>query len=168
MFLWEKTEIKTNTELSTDVITHILEVKWEEPKYIKKKQAEAIFSQIADKNKATISFYNEKNLTFLEFYKRDIKLKKLDTEKSNFEDILFRAWLTESQKEEVRQIWEERKKEKKKTTVWVLENVIDFVKNWNQEEKKYETKLGDYWRRKTILVIQKMRENKKKIWKYVI
>lgn len=166
MFLGQKTE-KT-TELSTNVITHKLQIKWENPKYITKKQADEIFSQIADKEKATVTFINTKNSTFFEFYKRDIKISKLDSEKADFEDILFRAWLTEGQKEEVRQIWEERKKEKKKTTVWVLENVIDFVKNWNQEEKKYETKLGDYRRKKTCLVIEKMRENKKKIWKYAI
>lgn len=129
MFLGEKTEKKQTTELSTDVITHKLQIKWENTKYITKKQADEIFEKIADKEKATISFISEKNSTFVEFYKRDIKISKLDSEKADFEDFLYRYWLTESQKEEVREIWDLRKKEKKPRTNGVLKNIIEYVKN---------------------------------------
>ena len=129
MFLGEKNENKKNMELSTNVITHKLQIKWENPKYITKKQADEIFSQIADKEKATETFINPKNSTFFEFYKRDIKISKLDEEKADFEDILYKYWLTESQKEEVRDIRELRKKEKKPRTNGVLKNIIEYVKN---------------------------------------
>ena len=72
---------------------------------------------------------NPKNSTFFEFYKRDIKISKLDEEKADFEDILYKYWLTESQKEEVRDIRELRKKEKKPRTNGVLKNIIEYVKN---------------------------------------
>ena len=129
MFLGEKNENKKNMELSTNVITHKLQIKWENPKYITKKQADMIFEQIADKEKATVTFINPKNSTFFEFYKRDIKISKLDEEKADFEDILYRFWLTESQKEEVREIWDLRKKEKKPRTNGVLKNIIEYIKN---------------------------------------
>lgn len=137
MFLGQKTE-KT-TELSTNVITHKLQIKWENPKYITKKQADEIFSQIADKEKATVTFINTKNSTFFEFYKRDIKISKLDSEKADFEDILFRAWLTEGQKEEVRQIWKKEKKRKRKLPfefwkMWLILWKIESRKKKNMKQ----------------------------------
>lgn len=129
MFLWDKTEKKKSTELSTDVITHKLKIKWEGTRYITQEFAKEIFAQIKDGSKQTITIVNPKTFTFITKYKSEVDVMKLDDENSDFEDFLYRYWLTESQKEEVRDIWEMRKKEKKPRTKWVLKNIIEYVKN---------------------------------------
>jgi len=126
MFLEDK---KTKNELSADVITHKLKIKWEWTKYVTKKFAESLFEQILDQTKQTITIINPKTLAYVTKYKSEIELIPLDWENSDFEDILYRFWLTESQKEEVREIWDLRKKEKKPRTNWVLKNIIEYVKN---------------------------------------
>ena len=82
-----------------------------------------------DQTKQTITIINPKTLAYVTKYKSEIELIPLDWENSDFEDILYRFWLTESQKEEVREIWDLRKKEKKPRTNWVLKNIIEYVKN---------------------------------------
>lgn len=129
MFLWEKTEKKKNTELSTDVITHKLKIKWEGIRYITQEFAKEIFHQIIDNSKQTITIVNPKTFTFITKYKSEVEIIKLDDENSDFEDFLYRYWLTESQKEEVREIWDLRKKEKKPRTNGVLKNIIEYVKD---------------------------------------
>lgn len=129
MFLGQKSETKKNNELSTDVITHKLKIKWEPTKYITSKFAQELFAQIADPSKQTISIVNPKNFTYITKYKSEIELICLDWENSDFEDFLYKYWLTESQKEEVRDIRELRKKEKKPRTNWVLKNIIEYVKD---------------------------------------
>ena len=126
MFLEDK---KTKNELSADVITHKLKIKWEWTKYVTKKFAESLLEQILDQTKQTITIINPKTLAYVTKYKSEIELIPLDWENSDFEDILYRFWLTESQKEEVREIWDLRKKEKKPRTNWVLKNIIEYVKN---------------------------------------
>lgn len=128
MFLGQKSETRKNNELSTDVITHKLKIKWEPTKYITSKFAQELFAQIADPSKQTISIVNPKNFTYITKYKSEIELICLDWENSDFEDFLYKYWLTESQKEEVRDIRELRKKEKKPRTNWVLKNIIEYVK----------------------------------------
>ena len=126
MFLEDK---KPKNELSADVITHKLKIKWEWTKYVTKKFAESLFEQILDQTKQTITIINPKTLAYVTKYKSEIELIPLDWENSDFEDILYRFWLTESQKEEVREIWDLRKKEKKPRTNGVLKNIIEYIKN---------------------------------------
>ena len=128
MFLGQKSETRKNNELSTDVITHKLKIKWEPTKYITSKFAQELFAQIADPSKQTISIVNPKNFTYITKYKSEIELICRDWENSDFEDFLYKYWLTESQKEEVRDIRELRKKEKKPRPNWVLKNIIEYVK----------------------------------------
>ena len=129
MFLWFKSQEKKSTELSADVITHKLKIKWEWTKYVTKKFAESLFEQISDQTKQTITIVNPKTLAYVTKYKSEIELIPLDWENSDFEDFLYRYWLTESQKDEVRDIWTLRKKEKKPRTNGVLKNIIEYIKN---------------------------------------
>lgn len=126
MFLEDK---KPKNELSADVITHKLKIKWEWVRYITYKFAQELFAQIADNSKQTITIINPKNLTYITKYKSEIEIVPLDWENSDFEDFLYKYWLSERQKEEVREIWEMRKKEKKPRTNGVLKNIIEYIKN---------------------------------------
>ena len=126
MFLEDK---KPKNELSADVITHKLKIKWEWVRYITYKFAQELFEQIADNSKQTITIVNPKTFTYITKYKSEIEIVPLDWENSDFEDFLYTYWLSERQKEEVREIWEMRKKEKKPRTNGVLKNIIEYVKN---------------------------------------
>lgn len=126
MFLEDK---KPKNELSADVITHKLKIKWEWVRYITYKFAQELFEQIADNSKQTITIVNPKTFTYITKYKSEIEIVPLDWENSDFEDFLYKYWLSERQKEEVREIWEMRKKEKKPRTNGVLKNIIEYVKN---------------------------------------
>lgn len=126
MFLEDK---KTKNELSADVITHKLKIKWEWIKYVTKKFAESLFEQILDQTKQTITIINPKTLAYVTKYKSEIELIPLDWENSDFEDILYKNWLSERQKEEVREIWDLRKKEKRPRTNGILKNIIEYIKN---------------------------------------
>lgn len=119
-----------NTELSNDPITHKLKIKGEWVKYIGKKLAENIFYQLADKKNSTITIANPKTLTFITKYRSEVDLIPLDRESADFEDQLYLAWLTESQKEKVRDIWDSRKKNKETRSPWTLRIIIEKVKNW--------------------------------------
>lgn len=126
MFLEDK---KTKNELSADVITHKLKIKWEWVRYITYKLTQELFAQIADNSKQTITIINPKNLTYIIKYKSEIEIVPLDWENSDFEDLLYRYWLTEGQKDEVREIRNLRKKERKPRTNGVLKNIIEYIKN---------------------------------------
>lgn len=126
MFLEDK---KTKNELSADVITHKLKIKWEWVRYITYKLTQELFVQIADNSKQTITIINPKNLTYIIKYKSEIEIVPLDWENSDFEDLLYRYWLTEGQKDEVREIRNLRKKERKPRTNGVLKNIIEYIKN---------------------------------------
>lgn len=119
---------KKQSELSTEVITHRLNVKGEEDKYITKKWAEFIYRQLTDENKNVIVISNPESLTYITRYKSEVNLIPLDWEKRSFEDTLFLSNLSNSQKEMVREIWESRGKEKKQRTNGILQNIISKVK----------------------------------------
>jgi len=115
-------------ELSSELITHKLKIKWEWIKYISNKVAESIFNQLSDQSKNTITIANTKNFTYITKYRSEIDLVPLDKENSNFEDLLYSNWLTESQKDRVREIRELRKKSKQPRTNWILKNIIIEIK----------------------------------------
>lgn len=114
-----------STELSTELVTHKLEIKGEPTRYITKKQAEYIFTQLTDKEKTQVEIISKETLTYLTPYKRDVKLIQLWAEDKTFEDKLILSWLWNTDKERVREIWNLRKKEGKAQTDWVLQNIID-------------------------------------------
>lgn len=128
MFLENDKYIKA--ELSCDVITHKLKIKWEWIKYINKKLAEAIFTELADKEKTTITIANPKTLTYMIKYKSEVELIPLDKDTSDLEDLLYINSLTEYQKDRVREIWELRKKERKPRNLSNLKIIIEKVKLW--------------------------------------
>lgn len=119
---------KTSSELSTEVITHKLKLKWENDKYISQKWAKHIYKQLEDETRSVIVISNPENFTYVTRYKSEVNLIPLDGEKRSFEDILFLSRLSESQKEIVRWIWETRWKERKQRTNGILQNIISKVK----------------------------------------
>lgn len=121
--------MKSN-ELSTEIITHKLKIKWEWVKYISKKFAQWIFWQLQDQTKNTVQIINPDTLTFITKYKSEVDLIKLDSESNELEDQLYLAWLKESQKERVRDIRDNRKKNREPRTPWTLKIIITKVKNW--------------------------------------
>ena len=115
-------------ELSTELVTHKLIISWVWIKYITKKFAENIFSQLIDEKTKTVKISNPSNFTYLEKYKNDVQLFPLDDEEKSTEDIIALSWLSQIKKEEVRGIIEERKKEKKPVTSAVISNIILVIK----------------------------------------
>lgn len=115
-------------ELSTELITHKLKIKWEWVKYITKKLAMDIFEQLSDKDKTSILISNPKTLLFITKYRSEVDLIPLDWETKSFEDTLYFSWLPEHKKEIVRETRDLRKKENKSLTNWVLQNIINNLK----------------------------------------
>lgn len=118
-----------NTELSTELITHKLQIRGEWVKYISKKMAENIYAQLTNKTETKIIISNPKTLTHITKYKSEVNLVELDRDSRSFEDTIYFSWLNEYQRDQVREIWEMRKKEKKSLTQGVLENIISSFKN---------------------------------------
>lgn len=119
------------TELSTEFITHKLIIKWEtKPRYITNKVAQAIFQQLTDPNKNTVSIINYEKMSYLNKYKTEIELVELDTETRSFEDKLI--WLTATQKEKVRELRDDREKEWKRKNDMILQNIITYIKTNEQ------------------------------------
>lgn len=114
-------------ELSTELITHKLKIKGQDTRYITEKIAKSLYEQLEDDSKKTVTIKNPKTFTFMSKYKSEVEILPLDWEDSSFEDKLYLSWLKESQKIQVREIWENRKKEKKARTDWVLSNIIDSI-----------------------------------------
>jgi len=121
--------MKSN-KLSKDVITHKLKIKWEWIKYISTKFAQNIFNQLQDPNKNIVQIVNPDKLLFITKYKSEVDLIKLDPENTSFEDTLFMSWLSESQKERVRSIWDLRKKERKARNQINLKYLIEEIQKW--------------------------------------
>ena len=117
-----------STEISTELITHKLILKGEGIKYIHKKLAENIFTQLADQNNKTITIVNPNTLLYLTKYRSEVSLIPLDEENKNIEDKLYLAWLKEDQKEKFRKIWSQRKKEWKTTGEISFKEVVEAVK----------------------------------------
>lgn len=80
--------------------------------------------------------------------------------------------LTEEQKEQVKFFVSNMKKNIwREPTESEFEKMIFCAVHWylpGEEPGKTESKLWEYWRKKTVEVIKRMRENKKKFWKYKI
>lgn len=82
--------------------------------------------------------------------------------------------LTDEEKQQVRFFISQMKKNIwREPTDKEFEKMIFRAVNWylpeeKEEKKQKESRLGDFGRKKTCLVIEKMRENKRKYWKYVI
>lgn len=119
--------MKSN-ELSTELITHKLKIKWEWIKYITKKLAENVFAQLQDQSKNTINIVNSKTLTFITKYKSEVDLIPLDAENKTFEDTIYTSWLSEIDKDKVRNIWDLRKKERKSLSQVSLNEIIATFK----------------------------------------
>ena len=114
-------------ELSTELITHKLIIKWIWTKYITRKFAEWIFAQLNSKEWSII-IANPENLTYIQKYRSEVVLLPLDWEDKSLEDLLYMSWLKESKKEEVRQMVENRKQEKKPVTETIIKNIIESLK----------------------------------------
>ena len=112
------------TELSLEIISHKLIIKWIWTRYISKKFAENIFAQLSSKE-WTITITNPQNLTYIQKYRSEVTLLPLDWEDKSLEDLLYMSWLSESKKEEIRGIIETRKSEKKKVTENIIKEIIN-------------------------------------------
>lgn len=116
-------------ELSKNVITHKLTIKWVWIKYIWKEFAENIFFQLEGKENKKIVIKDKKSLTYIEKYKWEVELIPLDKENKSFEDKIHLTWLNEEQKEKFRNIWKQRKKENKSTWEVSFNEIIQAIKN---------------------------------------
>ena len=114
--------------LSTDLITHKIKIKWEWVKYITKKFAENIFSQLNDQSKNTINIVNPRTLTYITKYKSEVDLIPLDQENKNFEDVIYMSWLTDTNKDVVRDIRLLRRKDRKSLSMVCLDQIIEDIK----------------------------------------
>lgn len=113
-------------ELSKDFVTHKLIIAWVWTKYITESFAKDIFNKL-NSNDKTIKISNPNNLTYIEKYKNEVQLLPIDWEDRNIEDKIALSWLNQRQKEEVRNIIEDRRKEKKPITDIILDNIIESV-----------------------------------------
>lgn len=118
----------TTTEITKEVITHILKIKWEWVKYISKILAENIFKQLSDPNKKTIIITNANNFTYIQKYRNELVLIPLDKDNKDFEYLLYASWLPEHTKDRIREIWDLRKKEHKSLSDDVLKKIIEKYK----------------------------------------
>ena len=116
------------TELSTELITHKLQIKGESTRYISKETAEMIFSQLTDESLTRVNIINQKTLTYISAYKWDVRLTPIEWEEKNFEDTLFASCLSHEKKERVRIMWNNRKNEWLPQTDGVLRNIIESFK----------------------------------------
>jgi len=118
-----------NKELSKDVITHKLVIKWELTKYIWEEFAKWIFSQLANPEKKTITIANPESLLFITKYRSEVQLIPLNNDTRTFEDKLNMYWLKDFQKERFRSIWEERKRTNK--SIWDIsfKKIVEAIKN---------------------------------------
>jgi hypothetical protein len=114
-------------ELNTNIITHKLKIKWEWESYITKKNAENIFQQLTDPNKSHVIIANYETMTYITKFKSEVELINLKDDENNFEFILHKNWLKEHEKEKIRDIRKQRKKENKSLTNWVLQNIINSI-----------------------------------------
>lgn len=117
------------TQLSTQVFTHFLKIKWLKDRPVTEKFAKTIFDQLVDESNKTIRIVNPENLTYIQRYKNDVELIKLWDGDNILEDTMYSYWLSESDKERFRGIWTQRKKEWKSTSDKVLiERLEAFIK----------------------------------------
>lgn len=116
------------TQLSTEIFTHSLKIKWEWIHYIKKELAKSIYEQLNDPNTKTVTISNPKTLTYFQKYKTEVELRELKGEEKGFEDTLHQEGLNEAQKDYIREVWNQRKKDRKSTSNEVLLELIRIYK----------------------------------------
>jgi hypothetical protein len=56
----------------------------------------------------------------------------LDDFSSNYEDIMYVAWLDKIQKQYIRDFLELRKKKREKITSWIVKIIVDKIKQWEK------------------------------------
>ena len=81
-----------------------------------------------DENTKTVTITNSNTLTYISKYKSEVELTELQGEDKSFEDSLHHAGLKEHQKEYIRSIWEQRKKDRKTMSDTVLQAMIKTYK----------------------------------------
>jgi len=113
------------TDISCDVITHRLKIKWMDVKYITYKTAQNIFDQIVNPDQSSVTILNPENLTFISKYKSDIELIPIEWMEKTAEDLIYSKWLSKSEKETLRIILEARKKDNQPITEWIIINIIE-------------------------------------------
>ena len=116
-------------ELSTELITHKLVIKWIWNRYITKKFAKTIYEQLTEDKYKTVKIINPKTLTFIEKYKNEVELYPLDDEERSIEDKIALSWLSNSKKEQLRLKIIDRKQNNLPITSWILDNIIEKIKN---------------------------------------
>lgn len=116
-------------ELSTELITHKLVIKWIWNRYITKKFAKTIYEQLTEDKYKTVKIINPKTLTFIEKYKNEVELYPLDDEEKSIEDKIALSWLSNSKKEQLRLKIIDRKQNNLPITSWILDNIIEKIKN---------------------------------------
>lgn len=130
----------------------------------------------------TIEKFSEKlgnDFIYFPIYNRMIlssKIKefwKVEDEKTKTREQKISS-LNEKQKEQVKFFVSQMKKNIwREPTDKEFEKMIFRAVNWylpeeKEEKRKTESRLWEYWRKKTVEMIAKMRENKKKFWSYRI
>lgn len=117
------------TQLSTQVFTHFLKIKWLKDRPVTEKFAKTIFDQLIDENNKTVRIVNPESLTYIQRYKNDIELIKLWDWDNTLEDTMYSKWLSDSDKERFRGIWKQRQKEWKSTSDTVMQEMIQALIN---------------------------------------
>jgi hypothetical protein len=117
------------TQLSTELITHRVKIKGEGTRYITRKTAEDIYSQLTDLNTKTVNIANDDTLAYFSKYKTDIELYPLDQEERTLEDSLHFSGLKQAQKEQIRLAISNRKKEGRTTSQEQLQAMIEKMRS---------------------------------------
>ena len=116
------------TQRSTEVITHKLIIKWIGTRYIWKKFAENIFNQLNNPEQKVIIISNTETLTYFQKYKTDVELLLLDNETKDIEYLLYISNLSESKKDEIREVIENRRRERKSINGTIVQEIIKSKK----------------------------------------
>ena len=117
------------TQLSTELITHRVKIKGEGTRYITRKTAESIYSQLIDESTKTVNISNPDTLAYFSKYKTDIELYPLDSEERTLEDSLHFSGLKQAQKEQIRISISNRKKEGRTTSPEQLQAMIEKMRS---------------------------------------
>lgn len=116
-------------DLSVDLITHKLKIKWFDIKYIDRKLAQNIFDQIINPELKSITILNPETLTFISRFKAEIELIPIEWEEKTIEDIIYTSMLNKFEKERLRLILADRKKENKPVTEWIVKEILKIKFN---------------------------------------
>lgn len=114
-----------STELSTELVTHKLKIKWMDAKYITYKTAQEVFKQIVNPDQSTVTILNPENLTFISKYKSEVELIPLEWDEKTIEDVIFTSWISKYNKEKLRLKLAGRKKDNLPITEWIVLEIIE-------------------------------------------